>query len=399
MNSPLIRLQEPRRAAPAPGGWALWQLGFRPFYLLAAGFAALSVPLWALQYAGWLGTGLWRGPAWHAHEMLFGYTLAVVVGFLFTAGRNWSGHPTPTGRSLQALALLWMAGRVMVLTPWPLAALLVNMAFPLAAAAGLAQALVPARNRRNYFFIGLLVALGLAQGAVHAALAGWLQWPAALGLRVALDLVLLIMTVMTGRVLPAFTNNGVPGAGARNHPLLERAALGSVGLLLAADALGASGWAMALLLAAAAIAHAARLALWRPWATRRNPLVWVLHLAWAWVVLHLLLRAGAEAGWLAASPATHALTAGAIATLTLGMMSRTARGHTGRLLHADAADRWACGLVTAGAALRVFLPLLWPASQVEAVLASAMLWSAGMAVFAVHYGPWLCRTRLDGLPG
>lgn len=398
-GTPLIRLQEPRRPGPVPEGWALWALGFRPFYLLAAGYAALTVPLWALQYAGWLGTGLWSGPAWHAHEMLFGYTLAVVVGFLFTAGRNWSGQPTPTGRSLQALALLWVAGRVMVLTPWPLAALLVNLAFPLAAAAGLASALVPARNRRNYFFIGLLLVLGLVQAAVHAALAGWLQLPATLGLRVALDVVLLIMTVMTGRVLPAFTNNGVPGAGARNHPLLERAVLGSVGLLLLADLLALQGTALAVLLGAAATLHAARLALWRPWAARRNPLVWVLHLAWAWVALHLALRAGSEFGWLAASPATHALTAGAIATLTLGMMTRTARGHTGRLLHADAADRWAYGLVSAGAVVRVFGPLLWPSAQVLAVLASAVLWSGGMAVYAVHYGPWLCRTRVDGLPG
>lgn len=399
MTTTLIRLQEPRRAAPAPGGWALWQLGFRPFYLLAAGFAALSVPLWALQYAGWLGTGLWRGPAWHAHEMLFGYTLAVVVGFLLTAGRNWSGHPTPTGRSLQALALLWMAGRVMVLTPWPLAALLVNMAFPLAAAAGLAQALVPARNRRNYFFIGLLVALGLAQGAVHAALAGWLQWPAALGLRVALDLVLLIMTVMTGRVLPAFTNNGVPGAGAQRHAQVERAALGSVLLLIAADVAQLQGPAMAALLAIAATAQAVRLALWRPWNALRNPLVWVLHVAWAWVVLHLVLRALAQAGWLADGVATHALTAGAIGTLTVGMMTRTARGHTGRPLKADAADRWAYALVIAGAALRVFGPLLWPQAQGTLAMLSGLAWAAGMAVYALHYGPWLCRARLDGQPG
>lgn len=399
MSTPLIRLQEPHRQPAAPAGWALWQLGFRPFYLLAAGFAALSVPLWALQFSGWLGAGLWRGPVWHAHEMLFGYTLAVVVGFLFTAGRNWSGQPTPTGRSLQALALLWVAGRVAVLTPWPLAAMLVNVAFPLLAALGLGRALVAGGNRRNYFFIGALAMMGLAQALVHAALAGWVQLPSSMGLQLALDLVLFIMAVMGGRVIPMFTNNGVPGAGAQRHALVERAALGSVLLIMAADALQVRGLPLAALLAAAAIAQATRLALWRPWAVRSNPLVWVLHVAWCWLVLHLLLRAAAEAGWIASSPAIHALTAGAIGTLTLGMMTRTARGHTARPLRADAADVWAYGLVIAGAAVRVFLPLVWPAAQSGAVLVSGLLWSSGFAVYAWHYGPWLCRTRLDGQAG
>ncbi len=398
-SSTLIRLQEPRRPATPPAGWALWQLGFRPFYLLAAGFAALSVPLWALQYSGWLGAGLWRGPVWHAHEMLFGYTLAVVVGFLFTAGRNWSGQATPSGRSLQALAMLWLAGRVAVLTPWPLAAMLINVAFPLLAALGLGRALVAAGNRRNYFFIGALLMMALAQAIVHAGLAGWVQLPSAMGLQLALDVVLFIMTVMAGRVIPMFTNNGVPGAGAQRHEWVERAALGSVLLLVVADALQLHGMALAALLLLAALSQAARLALWRPWAVRSNPLVWVLHLAWAWVVLHLALRAAHEAGWVAASAGVHALTAGAIGTLTLGMMTRTARGHTARLLRADAADVWAYGLVTTGACVRVFLPLLWPASQWAAVLVSGGLWSAGFAVYAWHYGPWLCRTRLDGQPG
>ena len=382
--SPLIKIAEPRGARVAPGGWALWALGFRPFYLLAATFAALSVPLWALQYAGWLGGEVLRGPAWHAHEMLFGYTLAVVVGFLFTAGRNWSGQPTPTGRALQAMALLWLAGRVLVFTPWVLAAALVNVAFPLVAAIGLGRALVAGRNRRNYFFIGVLVAMAAAQALVHAAFAGWLPLPASLtpqlGLQLGLDMVLFVMAVMGGRVIPMFTNNGVPGANAQRHPLVERAALGSVLALWVADAGQLQGLPMAALLGLAAAAQGTRLALWRPWATARNPMVWVLHAAWGWVVLHLLLRAMAAAGWIAASPSTHALTAGAIGTLTLGMMTRTARGHTGRLLVADRADVLAYGLVLAGAALRVFLPMLWPAAQVDAVVASALLWSAGFAV-------------------
>ena len=127
-------IEEPPPAAP-PHRFALWELGFRPFYLLATTFAALSVPLWALQFSGWLGHPYLAGSLWHAHEMLFGFALAVIVGFLFTAGRNWTNQPTPTGPALMALAALWLAARVLVLTPWGWAAALANVAFPWAAAA------------------------------------------------------------------------------------------------------------------------------------------------------------------------------------------------------------------------------------------------------------------------
>lgn len=397
--STLLRIEEPGRRPGQRAPWALWQLGFRPFYLLAAGFAALSVPLWAMQWAGWLGGGLLRGPAWHAHEMLFGYALAVVVGFLLTAGRNWSGQPTPSGRALQALVLLWLAGRVLVLTPWSTAAAIVNVAFPLAAALGLGRALVAAGNRRNYFFIAVLVALAAAQALVHLSLAEGSGLPAALGLQLGLDALLFIMSVMAGRVVPMFTNNGVPGVDAQRRPGVERAALGGVLALVAADAMQLHGVALAALLALAAIAHAARLALWQPWRTRPNPLVWILHAAYLWIPLHLALRAGAEMGWMASSPAIHALTAGAIGSLTIGMMTRTARGHTARPLRADGFEVAMYALVLAGATLRVGMSLAWPAAPAAWVLLPALLWSAGFALYAWRYGPWLCRARLDGKPG
>jgi uncharacterized protein involved in response to NO len=384
-------------AAPGPRPSALWALGFRPLYLLASIYAALSVPIWALQYAGWLG-GM-RAPAWHAHEMLFGYTLAVVVGFLFTAGRNWSGQATPTGRALMALALLWVAGRVLVYTPWTVAALSVNVAFPLAAAAGLARALVAGGNRRNYFLIAVLVSMAVAQGLLHAALAGWINASPSLGLQLGLDGVLFVMAVMGGRVIPMFSNGGAPGTDATRHAGLERLSLGAVLVIWAADALQLHGLPLAAVLALAALAHAARLALWHPWRTRRVPLVWVLHAAYAWIPLHLALRAAAEAGWIAASPATHALTAGAIGTLTLAMMTRTARGHTGRALQADRIDVSIYTLVLTGAALRVMVPLAWPQATLPGVLAAGALWSAAFALYAGRYGPWLWAPRVDGRAG
>jgi len=399
--APLVSIQNPTpaagRAAPPPG-FALWQLGFRPFYWLASVFAALSIGLWALQFAGWLGTPYLAGPMWHAHEMVFGFTLAVVVGFLFTAGRNWSGRPTPTGAPLMALAALWVAGRVLVLTPWGWAAAAANVAFPLAAAVGLAIPFIAARNKRNYFFIGLLVLMAAAALGVHLAQLGVTRLPGWVGIQVALDVVLFMMAVMGGRVIPMFTNS-IPAANATKRPWLEKAALGSTLALLAADALGLRGGLLAALVLLCALAHLARWARWQPWKTLRTPLVWVLHVAYLWIPLHLALRALAEGGVVSASVATHALTVGAIGGLVIGMMTRTALGHTGRPLKAGRADV-ACYLLVLGAALvRVALPLLAPAQLVHAVLASAALWSAGFALYALAYWPVLSRVRADGKPG
>ena len=397
--SQLIQLKNPSvvPAAPSPG-FALWQLGFRPFYLLASVFAALSIGLWALQFAGWLGRPYLAGPMWHAHEMLFGFTLAVVVGFLFTAGRNWSGRPTPTGAPLMALAALWVAGRVLVLTPFGWAAAIANVAFPLAAAVGLAIPFIAARNQRNYFFIGLLLLMAAAALGVHLAQLGVTQLPGWIGIQVALDGVLFIMAVMGGRVIPMFTNS-IPGARAGKRAWLEKAALGSSLALLLADVLPLHGLPLAALAGFSAAAHLARWALWQPWKTVRTPLVWVLHVAYFWIPVYLALRGLAEMGGVAPSIAIHALTVGAIGGLVIGMMTRTALGHTGRPLKAGRADVACYLLVLAAALVRVLVPLLAPAQLVNAVLGSAALWSGGFALYAVSYWPVLTRVRVDGKPG
>jgi len=396
--SSLPHIDEPRAPA-APRGFALWQLGFRPFYLLASAFAALSIGLWALQFTGHLPAPYLPGALWHAHEMLFGFALPVIVGFLFTAGRNWSGRPTPTGGKLAALALLWLAARVLVLTPYGWLGAAVNTAFPLAAAIALAIPFVQGRNKRNYFFVGLLLLMAAATLTVHLNQLGAIALPAWAGIQVGLDAVLFILCVMGGRVIPMFTINGVPGAGSRRHPKLEPVALGSVLALLAADALHAPLWLVGSVAAVAAVAHLARWILWQPWVTLRTPIVWVLHLAYAWIPVHLALRALNAAGWVASSAAVHALTVGAIGGLVIGMMTRTARGHTARPLRADWRDVTCYVLVGLAAFVRVLGPLALPAHMMQAVLCSAALWSAGFAMYFVCYWNVLTRPRLDGKPG
>jgi len=387
------------RTPPPPRGFALWNLGFRPFYLLASSYAALAVRYWALQYAGAIPAARARTPAWHGHEMLFGYTLAVVAGFLLTAVRNWTARPTPSGLPLMLMAALWVAGRVLVLTPWVTIAAVVNAAFPVAVAIGIGIPIVQSRNQRNYFFVALMLLLGLAVLAFHLGSQGVLPWPPRASLQTGLDVILFILAVMSGRVIPMFTNNGVPGVAATRHPVLEKLALGGVLLLLAADVLqwplGIVG-AIALIVAAV---HAARLYLWQPWLTFGTPIVWVLHVAYAWIVVHLVLRGLAALGLPGELLAIHALTIGAIGGMTIGMMTRTARGHTGRPLVADRFEVASYVLVALAAAIRVFGGMLLPDAYVATVIASGLCWSAAFALYAVRYWPVLSRPRLDGKPG
>jgi uncharacterized protein involved in response to NO len=215
----LIQIQSPPKRGQFR--FALWDLGFRPFYLLASSFASLSILVWALQFSGLLPYAYLQGPMWHAHEMLFGFTLAVLTGFLLTAGQNWSGQSTPKGAYLGALAALWVAGRILVLSPWGWLAAGVNVAFPLAAATALAIPLYRARNRRNYFFVGLLLLMAVAQLGVHLDALGALRFPGWAGIGLGLDVMLFVLSVMAGRVIPMFTNNAIPGAKAVRHPWVE----------------------------------------------------------------------------------------------------------------------------------------------------------------------------------
>ncbi|HYX67434.1 MAG TPA: NnrS family protein [Burkholderiales bacterium] len=364
---------------------ALLALGFRPFYLLAGAYAALSVPLWALQYFGVLPP---VQPLWHAHEMIFGYAFAVIAGFLLTAVCNWTGRETPSGAPLAALAAIWVAARL--IAPYSLAASsLVDLLFAIGLAWGIGRPILASRNR-NWFFILIVLAIGAASVLF--------AFSERAGLQVGLDMVLLVIAIMAGRVVPSFTNNAIPGAGARRLQSLEYAALAALVAILVLDLFQLEKAAAMVALLAAAL-HAVRLALWAPLATRGRPILWILHLSYAWIVVHLAMRGLAEFGLVPPVLATHALTVGAIGGITLGMMTRTARGHTGRPLAAGRAEMWAYSLVQAAAFVRVLVPLAVPAAYLASVAISATLWFLAFATFAVAYLPVLSQPRLDGKPG
>ena len=388
------------RKRPDRSGSALFALGFRPFYLLAALAAAISVPVWAAQFFGILPqAGFLSGSAWHTHEMVFGFACAVIAGFLFTAARNWTGLPTPTGRTLAALASLWVLGRIFMLTGPGWLAAIVDIAFLPAIAWFLWQPLHRARNR-NQFFAVILLLLAAANCGFHLAHAGALPLSPLDWVHGALLMVLMIVAIMAGRVIPAFTRNTVPGANVRTVPGVDAAALASLALTLLAWIAGVPDAVVAAFALATAIVHGVRLWSWDPWATRGSPILWILHVSYAWIAAGMLLLALALAG-IAGSPssAMHAFGLGAVGGMIIGMMTRTARGHTGRPLRASAAEVVAYVLVIVAAIVRVFLPIVAPQVYTAALVISATLWSSAFAIYCVVYWPVLTRPRLDGKPG
>jgi uncharacterized protein involved in response to NO len=313
--------------------------------------------------------------------------------------RAWTGQPTAVGAPLMALAALWVTGRILVLTSWSIASAIVNAAFPLALAIAIAIPLLRARNVRNYFFVGLLALMSVLVAALHLALLDIAILPPRLDLVLGLDVMLFIMAVMGGRVIPMFTNNGVPGTRAARHPLVEKLALVAVLLLFLADAFRLQPVLVAAIALLAAVAHGARLILWRPWRTLSTPLVWILHAAYAWIVVHLALRGLSAMAWAGSSFAVHALTVGAIGGLTLGMMTRTARGHTARPLIADRYELTCFLLMQMAAVARVFGGMVSSSLYLPSVQASGILWAAAFGLYAVRYWPVLSRPRLDGKAG
>jgi len=392
----LLSVQEPTLPAAPPRGFALFALGFRPFYLLAAINAALGVPIWVAQFLGLLpGISAMPPLAWHAHEMLFGTLAAVIAGFLLTAVRVWTGRPTPTGAPLAALVLLWLIGRVAAWSGPAWLAAASAVAFPLAVAAPLAVAVIAARNWRNLGVIGLLFGLAVACACFHLSLADIGPHDTARLAVLALDLVVLLVTLIGGRVIPFFTRNAVPGAPVRVRPWLDWSAFGATALVVLGDAAGLAGWPPTVLMTVAAALHLARLAGWAPLHTRGKPILWILHLSYAWIAAGFLLRAWADPPLVG----VHALAVGAVGGMVVGMMTRTARGHTGYPLRAGTSELAMYLLVQVAVVLRVFGPMALPAATPLLLGLSAAAWAGAFALFALRYAPMLLRPRLDGKPG
>jgi uncharacterized protein involved in response to NO len=398
----LLTIEEPHVPGKENSAFShhpLFRLGFRPFYLLAAVFAAISIPLWTARYFGLAGGLTHLDLNWHMHEMVFGFAIAVIIGFLYTAGRNWTGLWTPRRGHLAALAGLWIAGRVAMLTAPALLAALVDLLFLPLAAWPMYRVLKRTGNKRNMFLVGLLGLLTVLNLLFHSAVLGWPALPSTLPIQAAILVVVVIEAVIGGRVIPGFTANAVQGVKPVVNEKRDRIGLALTVLAGIAWILGAPGRLTASLAFAASCAQLTRLAGWKPFATLQNPLLWILHVSYAWIAGGFFLLALAAAGLVSESAAFHALTVGATAGLIIGMITRTALGHTGRPLRAAGSELAMYLLVQFGAVARVMGSLDALGMKPMWLLVAAACWCAAFALYVAVYAPYLTRVRVDGKDG
>ncbi len=379
--------------------------GFRLFFLFAGISATLTMVVWLLIFAGKIGfDSALPAPFWHAHEMLFGFAAAGMAGFLLAAVPNWTNLPPLHGWRLGALFAVWLLGRIAAwlsgLLP-PLMFAVVDILFMPSLAAAVLPGILRRSAKRNGVFVALIAALVAGNAAIHLeSILGITS--ARWGLILAIDVLLVAIAVIGGRIVPAFTMSGMRQAGRplaiAPKAILDSLSIGAIGLTALLGAAMAPLWMIGIASGAAALINLLRLFRWQGWKTARVPLVWILHLGYVWLVIGLMLRAFAGFGLASEATALHALGAGAIATTILAVMSRAALGHTGRSLVASRWTTLSYLLVTAGAALRVVADA-FAGGQFSMLSAAALFWSGGFGVFAIHYFPVLTRPRIDGRPG
>ena len=378
------------------------QKGFRPFFLLGGLAAAALVPWWAFNYDQPMSgdPGL-ESISWHSHEMIFGFTMAVIAGFLLTAVENWTGRPTARGAFLAALAGLWCVGRLVGLGGIPATiGGMADLCFIPALTIAVAIPLFLAKSTRNYLLLALLPALWACDAHLHLRSSGLLPQSYLRTDLVAVDLVVVIMVIITGRIVPLFTRNATGDESIQMRAGLNTAAIVSVLLVALVEVFTSSGPLMAVAAGAAGLLVIVRAVHWGFLKTFQQPILWILHIGHSWIGAGLLLKAASAASLrVPPSVATHALTAGAIGTLTLGMMARVTLGHTGRQITASHLMTAGFFAITASALLRVLGPWLRADLTKPALIASGVFWSLAFAVYLAVNLRLLLTPRPDGKPG
>lgn len=398
------------RPAQSPSFEALFSYGFRPFFLGASVFAILVMSVW-LAWIGAVASGTatdWLPVAgspyaWHAHEMILGFAGAAIAGFLLTAVPNWTGALPLSGAPLAALFAVWVAGRLAMavsgLLPYTLAAG-IDLLFLLLLGAFAARQLLAKPALRNLLFLVLLAVIVLANAQYHLSVAGYLDADPLEADRVGLLGVTLMIAVIGGRIVPAFTHNwlhlrAIAGPMPRRSAVLDGLSVAFIGGVLVLKISGAPDLVLGVTALLAAALNGARLAQWRGLATFAEPIVAILHVAYAWLVVGLLLiGVAAVTGEVPESLAFHALGSGAVGTMILAVMSRASLGHTGRAIHAPRPVVWSYILITLATLSRVLGPLLIPGGTAFWHAAAGFLWTGAFLLFVIIYAPILTTPRV-----
>ncbi|MDO6721483.1 NnrS family protein [Psychrosphaera sp. 1_MG-2023] len=387
---------------------AIWRQAFRPLFLIGTLFAIVSMALWALFLNGNISLSPYGGPLfWHAHEMLFGFVAAIIVGFLLTAVQNWTGLRATHGKPLAALVTLWLAGRILILTnisPFPWLTALVDISFLVVSAVFMGQLVFKVKQYRNMIFLPVLLLLVIGNSLTHLSVLN--QNPAFYiwGAHSTVMTITLIITIIAGRVLPMFTANGTQTEKVPNLANLETAVIGSTLFLALLYLTNLSStlpnMVTALVFVFAACSHAIRAMRWRPQVTLGTPLVWSLHLSYWFIPVSFGLFALHKAGVnITASTALHGLTAGAISSIILAMVARISLGHTGRTLTPQWVMKYAFMLIIFAAVSRICAQHLQANISINIYLIAAGCWILAYLCYVIFYWKILTSPRPDGRPG
>ena len=376
-------------------------LGFRVFFALAGLSALILIMLWNAIFKGTLNVANYFLPSyWHAHEMLLGYSVAVIAGFLLTAVKNWTAKPTLNGDKLAALALLWLYGRILpfyadLLPDGIIAA--VDFSFLPVLAYCISGPILQAKQYKQLVFVGLLLVLALGNALIHAQMLGLNLYSASLGIQLVVGTIITMIILLSGRIFPYFTERALSGTFISKNPLLDVLSIGSAVLVFVLQLSSVSGGLLAITAVFAAAVNAARLSGWYVSRIWYMPLLWALYVGYAWLIIGFVLTALSAYSWVLPSLALHAFTLGGIGSLTLAMMARVSLGHTGRALRVSNAITIAFVLLNLAAVFRVLLPFALPHGYDLLMYASTLCWIAAFSLFMFVYAPILTIKRIDGL--
>ena len=391
---------------PVDFGPPVWRLGFRPFFLAAGVFAIVAMAIWMANFVFSVEFNFSGIPPtlWHAHEMMFGYVIAVVAGFLLTAIKNWTGEEVIRGKPLAFLFLLWLTARILPLTGLNIALeiiAVVDVAFLFLLGVVCLRPVLKVKQYKQVGIISKLFLLMFCNIVFYLGLMGVLAEGAQWGLFSALYMIIALIFVMMRRVMPMFIQNGVDGdVELVNRAWVDHSSLILLVFLWLSDVFTSYHTVTAILAVLLTLLHSLRLAGWYTSLIWRKPLVWILVAAYASLILGFALIALSEFIGISPFLSVHAFTVGGIGLLTIGMMSRVSLGHTGRsVFEPPAIIFWSFVALFLGVIFRVVLPLFNMDLYVYWIGISQVFWMIAFGIFVAVYAPMLLTERIDGRDG
>lgn len=399
-------MQQPTLQVEPVKQFALFELGFRTFFLLASLFSIILTGLWMASF-----TFAWMLPvssitpiAWHGHEMVFGYTVAVIAGFLLTAVRNWTGVATITGLPLASLALLWLMARTLPLTnsaalfEW---AMVSEIVFFIGLIIAVAYPIAKVKQWKQLSIVGLLTLLLAADILYYLGVFQVVNQGVSWGLFSGVYLIMAVIFILAGRVMPFFIERGLGGTvELKNWPLIDSMSLLFLAVLCLSDVFFNQITWVIIFSSVLALLHSVRLFGWYNKGIWKKPLLWILFLAYKMFIIGFILKALTAFNWYPTTIALHAFTYGGIGLMTLGMMARISLGHTGRNINEPPKVlTWIFLCLFVGAVIRVFVPIFVPSAYLHIIGTAQLLWILAFAGFLFHYLMIFIRPRVDGQAG